>query len=191
MSRTPHIKVHTMKIDKDPFKLGNLPQLDPPSDGWPEIKAALDGQFRRRHVLKSTAASLAVAASFAAAIGLVVFQPWKEPLSTDSATPVISTQQESGSGSVDSDEQAVESLIVLSQRLESGLRQIRSEQPQLPLDTVVYQVELEDMVAQVDEALSRDPDSPELWRQRVNLMLDLTRLYRNELRRESARMASL
>jgi hypothetical protein len=56
---------------------------------------------------------------------------------------------------------------------------------------LIYQVELEDMVAQVDEELSMNPDSTELWNQRVNLMLDLSRLYQNQLRRDYRRMASL
>jgi hypothetical protein len=61
----------------------------------------------------------------------------------------------------------------------------------MPTATLIYQVELEDLVAQVDEELSMNPDSTSLWSQRVNLLLDLTQLYKNELRRESHRMASL
>ncbi len=71
------------------------------------------------------------------------------------------------------------------------MRAYRSEIGGLPTDALVYQVELEDLVAQVDEQLSVNPDSTELWGQRVNLMLDLSRLYQNQLRRDYSRMASL
>ena len=46
-------------------------------------------------------------------------------------------------------------------------------------------------VVQVDEELSRQPDSLPLWNQRVALLLDLERLYTDNLRREYHRMASL
>jgi hypothetical protein len=36
-----------------------------------------------------------------------------------------------------------------------------------------------------------NPESPRLWGQRVNLLLDLSRLYRNQLRRDYRHMASL
>ena len=61
----------------------------------------------------------------------------------------------------------------------------------MPTSSVIFQIELEDLVAQVDEELSMHPDSMNLWSQRVNLMLDLTQLYQNELRREYHAMASL
>ena len=44
---------------------------------------------------------------------------------------------------------------------------------------------------QVDEELSANPESIELWGQRVNLLLDVTQLYENSLRREYRQMASL
>jgi len=59
------------------------------------------------------------------------------------------------------------------------------------MESLVYQVELEDLIAQVDEELSANPDSAELWSRRVNLMLDLSGLYQNKLRRDYSRMASL
>ena len=67
----------------------------------------------------------------------------------------------------------------------------RSQAGVMPTSSVIYQVELEDLVAQVDEALSMRPDSMDLWSQRINLMLDLSQLYQNELRREYHLMASL
>jgi hypothetical protein len=61
----------------------------------------------------------------------------------------------------------------------------------MPTDSLVYQVELEDLIAQVDEELSVNPESLELWSHRVNLLLDLSRIYENQLRRDYHRMASL
>jgi hypothetical protein len=85
----------------------------------------------------------------------------------------------------------LDALVALSQRLEGRLRHIRTEVGRLPANAVVYQVELEDLVVQVDEELSRQPDSLALWNQRVALLLDLERLYENSLRREYDRIASL
>ena len=82
-------------------------------------------------------------------------------------------------------------MIALSQQLEGRLRYIRADAGNLPSGVVVYQVELEDLVVQVDEELSRQPESLPLWNQRVALLLDLERLYTDNLRREYHRMASL
>jgi hypothetical protein len=86
---------------------------------------------------------------------------------------------------------SLDAMIALSQQLEGRLRTIRADVGSLPSSAVVYQVELEDLVVQVDEELSRQPDSLPLWNQRVALLLDLERLYANSLRREYHRMASL
>ena len=184
------LKVTNMKTDRDPFNLRGLPAVEPLNDGWPAIEAALRQRAEKRRTWKATAVSLAVAATVTLAIGLIVRQPGsgvdqdpvnEPPLVARQAPPVNPT----------TNQDAVESLIGMSQRLESQLRRVRRDAPLTMTSSVVYQVELEDLVAQVDEELSQAPDSPKLWSQRVNLLLDLTQLYRNELRRESARMASL
>lgn len=190
MNTQPHLKVHTMKTDRDPFNLGSLPPVDPPNDGWPAIEAALQQRSGQRRTWKATAASLAVAATVTLALGLMLLQPWTDgDVGTNNELPRVA--QEEPAVSPASNERAVESLIAMSQRLESRLRRIRTDAPLTMTSSLVYQVELEDLVAQVDEQLSYAPDSTELWSQRVNLLLDLGRLHRNELRRESARMASL
>ena len=83
------------------------------------------------------------------------------------------------------------SLMSLSQQLETRLRTYRQELGDLPAGAVVYQVELQDLVAQVDDQISAEPESLELWSQRVNLLLDISRLYENSLRREYQQLASL
>ena len=88
-------------------------------------------------------------------------------------------------------EPTAESLIALSQKLENRLRMYRSQMGDLPADALVYQVELQDLIVQVDGELSLSPDSVDLWGQRVNLMMDVVRLYENSLRRDYRRMASL
>ena len=75
------------------------------------------------------------------------------------------------SGAVDGETVALsgnsDAMIALSQRLEGRLRPIRAGVGDLPARAVVYQVELEDLVVQVDEELSSRPDSLPLWSQRV------------------------
>jgi len=163
-------KVHIMQKERDPLNLGSLPAVAPPSDGWPFIRAELEKRQRLRRRVPYWGGAMAVAAALMLAVGLFIQQPAPE-----AAAPP----------------DTLDSLISLSQQLETRVRAYRSEIGGLPTDALVYQVELEDLVAQVDEQLSMNPDSTELWGQRVNLMLDLSRLYQNQLRRDYSRMASL
>lgn len=162
-----------MQKERDPLNLGSLPAVAPPGDGWPFIRAELARRQRRRLWAGYSGSALAVAAALVLAVGLFIQQP--EPAPTD---PVVAPR-------------TLDSLISLSQQLETRVRAYRSEMGGLPTEALIYQVELEDMVAQVDEELSMSPDSTELWSQRVDLMLDLSRLYQNQLRRDYSRMASL
>jgi hypothetical protein len=163
-------KVHIMQKEKDPLNLGSLSAVAPPADGWPAIRAELQKQQRNRRWTRYSVSTLAVAAMVTLAVGLYIHQP-----ATDTAAPPP----------------ALDSLIALSQQLETRIRVYRSEIGDLPMESLVYQVELEDLIAQVDEELSVNPDSAELWSRRVNLMLDLSGLYQNKLRRDFSRMASL
>jgi len=117
-----------------------------------------------------------VAAMLMLTVGLFIHQPdlAPAPVATTVAAP-----------------QTLDSLITLSQQLEKRVRTFRSEVGGMPTESLVYQVELEDLIAQVDGELSMRPDSLELWSQRVNLLLDLSTLYQNQLRRDYHRMASL
>jgi len=201
-----------MQQERDPLNLRSLPLVSPASDDWPAIEAALRKQNGRQRLLKSAGWALAAAASVTLAVGLLVRSPDSlPPADSSAAQPAIAhtnaqapgaNAQASGANAQASGAEApapqaaepastVDSLIALSQRLETNLRHIRSEVGVMPTPSLIYQVELEDMVAQVDEELSMNPDNTSLWSQRVNLLLDLSQLYRNELRRESHRMASL
>ena len=165
-------KVHIMQKERDPLNLGSLPLVEPPEDNWPQIRQALIGQKQHQRIRRIAGASLAAAAVLALAIGLVIQQPHGQPEAP--GTPP-----------------ALDSLVMLSQQLESGIRSYRAEMGGLPTDALVYRVELEDLIAQVDDELSARPDSTELWSQRVNLLLDLSQLYENQLRRDYHEIASL
>jgi len=189
---------NVMQKQQDPLNLQGLPQVPPPRDGWPAIEAALRRDHGRRRLGRYAAAALAAAAVVALALGLVVQKPFSGGAGD---TPQRTLQQAQlaaeASGAADpatgtpAPAERLDSLIALSQQLESRLRRIRGGIGDLPATQLVYQVELEDLVVQVDEELSMQPDSVPLWNQRVSLLMDLERLYQNSLRREYRQMASL
>jgi len=184
---------------RDPFGLSALPELQPPADNWNAIAAQLQQERSRRTRWIS---GLAVAASVTLAVGMVVLLPQSgnEPLTSgETVSADTSASREQGlipnQHTVDPVESnAADNLVALqelSQRLEQNLSYLRSGVGAMPAEMVVYQVELEDLVAQVDAAISQRPDSGELWQQRVNLLLDLNQIYGEGLRREDPYVASL
>jgi len=124
-------------------------------------------------------------------VGVFVYRPYGIPAGTSGLKQPHTTQVDNPVSSDDPKTNTLDSLIALSQQLESNLQKIRSQAIVMPTSSLIYQIELEDLVAQVDEELSMYPDSVELWSQRINLMLDLSQLYQNELRREYDLIASL
>ncbi len=180
-----------MQQERDPLKLGSLPLVSPPVDDWPMIEAALLKQRSRKRILTLAGSALAIAATVILAVGVFVYRPHGIPAVT-SGSQQPQTAQVINPASDDAPQtDTLDALIALSQQLETNLRTIRSQTGMMPTSSVIYQVELEDLVAQVDEELSMRPDSVDLWSQRINLMLDLSQLYQNELRREYHAMASL
>jgi hypothetical protein len=135
--------------------------------------------------------TLAAAAVLVLAIGVFVYRPAAMPSNSATTEQAQIAPPESSSSNAASQVRTLDSLIALSQQLEINLRRFRSQAGVMPTSTVIYQVELEDLVAQVDDELSMRPGSVDLWGQRVNLLLDLSQLYQNELRREYHRMASV
>jgi hypothetical protein len=180
---------------EDPLNLRSLPLVAPTGDDWPAIEAALIARSRRRG-WKYAVGALATAATVALALGLVLKSPFT---GTNVQPPQLSQESVQGAASDSAGATQVPateadplgSLINLSQQMESRLRAYRSGVGDMPAGALMYQVELEDLVVQVDEELSMYPDSLELWSQRVNLLLDLSRLYENRLRRDYHQMASL
>jgi hypothetical protein len=189
---------HLMQKQQDPLGLQGLPQVTPPRDGWPAIEASLRRDRRRRTVRRYVASALAAAAVVALAVTVVVQQPPSglpagapEALSQRDQPPAEAGGATAAAAEVTASTATLDSLMTLSQRLESRLRRYRSGLGVLPASDLVYQVELEDLVVQVDEELSAQPDSLPLWNQRVTLLRDLERLYQNSLRREYRQLASL
>ena len=167
-----------MQKERDPLDLGSLPLVAPPSDSWAPVRAALVRHQRRKRITRYSGGLLAVAAMLMLAVGLFVHQPALAPPSVPATAATTAPQ-------------TLDSLITLSQQLENRVRTFRSEVGGMPTDSLVYQVELEDLIVQMDDELSMQPDSLELWSQRINLLLDLSQLYQNQLRRDYQRMASL
>ena len=174
---------------EDPLNLGSLPMLKPEDDGWPAIETALLAQNRQHRVRRIAGGALAAVATVVLAVTLMVEQPFTpaEPTQPDSAQ--MPAPEETTSAPLR--EPTLESLIAMSQQLENRVRFYRDRVGDLPSGALVYQVELQDLIVQVDEQLSINPGSSELWGQRVNLLLDVTQLYESSLRRDYQQMASL
>ena len=195
---------HARQKQEDPLNLQSLPMVLPPRDGWPAVEAALRRDLRRRSLQRFGAVGLAAAATVALVLGLQLRGPLSgvDPAPGPGAVDATGTQLAAQPPVADSAasqqatgaaqrEDTLEAMVGLSQQLEARLRLLRIEGGRLPAAAVVHQVELEDLVVQVDEELSMQPDSLALWNQRVGLLMDLEQLYRNRLRREYEHLASL
>jgi hypothetical protein len=183
--------------DRDPFGLASLPELTPPGDGWSVVAAQLERHNRRRQFWL---AGLAIAASVTLVLGVVTLlpQPAEMPLNSGQNVAIASMAgsdklpAETGtSPEMAAGPDNLQSLQKLSLRLEKNLAYLREGVGPMSAEMVVYQVELEDLVAQVDAAISQRPESSELWRQRVNLLMDLNQIYGAGLRRDEPYVASL
>lgn len=186
---------------RDPFGLASLPELQPPQDGWQAIAAGLQQQQQRRRLWLS---GLAVAATVTLVAGIVAVlpqlqtEPGELPVAGSEMNAQLTPDQVSdGPASEPVNDPLTEqpdnllALQKLSQRLEQNLRYLRAGVGAMPAEMVVYQVELEDLVAQVDDAISLHPESSELWQQRVSLLMDLNQIYGAGLRRDEPYVASL
>lgn len=204
-----------MNDTRDPFNLSQLAGVEPPQDAWPDIAAGLQRQQRRQRVRRwglGMSAAAAVTLALAVYWQLPQLAPVQGPAAGDpagsaavelasqdsAASPAdtvteesAATQASDGGNPAAPDSTSLPALVSLSQKLERNLRALRNETGAMPARAVMYQVELEDLVAQVDEAINMNPDSAELWSQRVNLLLDLNQLYRRQLRRDYSHVASL
>jgi hypothetical protein len=208
-------EANMMTQNRDPFGLASLPELQPPEDSWSNIAAQLQSRQRRRQRWLS---GLAIAATVTLVAGIVSVLPQigetplpaettplqaeNDPAPTQSSVAGEPAPTVVGGGLPPTEGYAahttsgqaadqLQSLQKLSQRLEQNLVVLRSGVGAMPAEMVVYQVELEDLVAQVDAAIGQYPDSSVLWQQRVSLLLDLNQIYGAGLRREEPYVASL
>lgn len=177
------------QAEQDPLNLRSLPLVSPTEDGWTAVEQALLADQRRKNRWRAAAGTLAAAAALFLAVGTLVQPPTIVPAGPGPQT--AAAQTETPGPAVETPVNTLDSLIALSQQLEGQLRSYRAESSGMPSDALIYQVELQDLVAQVDNELSMNPDSVDLWSQRINLLLDLAQLYETNLRREYRQMASL
>lgn len=182
----------------DPLALRSLPQLTPEADGWPAIRAALQAEpasgARRGRAGRAPAAWLAIAACLVLVVGVLMNHQAQPPAADATpaehlAGPAPADPVPAANGTAEST--AVEDLVVLSQLLERRLRGLRARTGTMPAGSAAYVAELEDLITRVDSELSDTPDAPELWSQRVNLLLDLEVLFQHQFDEEYGRMASL
>ena len=172
----------------DPLGLGRLETIEPGYDGWDEIGSALRSHHEYRLNRRRAIGWLAIAASLVLVVS-VTLRSSDNHLPADTKEPGFATPAaELASVPV---EDNLNALISLSQSMEEQLLTLRQETSSMPAESAIYVVELEDLIAQVDNQLSLTPDSINLWGQRVNLMLDLSRIYQQHWQIDYGRMASL
>lgn len=171
----------------DPLGLGKLDIIEPDYDGWQQIESALVKHQNRRQWQKA-GGWLAMAASLVLVLSI----------SLRNADNQVSTQIPGDSFATQSSETAsldvkdnINALIGLSQNMEKQVKKLRQKTGSMPAKSAIYVAELEDLIAQVDHELSLEPDSVDLWGQRVNLMLDLAWLYQQQWQIDYGHMASL
>ena len=178
---------------KDPLGLRTLAPVEPGYDGWSQIASALqEDQGKQKH-LKKVGGWLALAASLVIVMTFALDNRFGIGPAGLTTNPVVTNGAESTSLSVKGKPAAsdLEALISLSQNMETQIKTLRSGNGSTPAESVVYTAEMEDLIAQVDNELSITPDSVDLWGQRVNLLLDLARIYQQQWQIDYGRMASL
>jgi len=180
--------MHRKQDLNDPLGLQNLGAIEPGYDGWAQIESALRDQKAGRHSWRRTGAWLAIAASLLLVLGVSLFNVRNVAPPGQSNEGLATAGPESASLSLKDD---IEALIGLSQSMEEQVAKLREETGSMPAESAIYIAELEDLIAQVDTGLSMNPDSIDLWGQRVNLLLDLAQVYQQQWRIDYSRIASL
>ena len=180
-----NIPFNTVMIHQDPIGLRDLPLLEPDTDGWPAIRDALEQQQAPLSRWKAPASWLAIAASLVLVVLIINRQT---PMELPNAGPAATQSSQLASNDNMED---INSLISLSQSLESQLKTLRDGTGSIPGSSALYIAELQDLVAQVDGELSQSPESISLWGQRINLLLDLAQIYQHHWESEYGQMASL
>ena len=171
----------------DPLGLGKLDIIKPDYDGWQQIEAALKEHQKRRQWQK-IGGWAAMAASLMLVLGISLRNTDSQPSVLLPDNRIATQSAESASLHVNDN---VNALIGLSQNMEKQVKKLRQKTGSMPAESAIYVAELEDLIAQVDHELSQQPDSVDLWGQRVNLMLDLAWLYQQQWQIDYGHMASL
>lgn len=172
----------------DPLGLRNLDAIDPGYDGWAQIESALREQQAGKRGWRRTGAWLAIAASLLLVLGISLFNTQNDAPPGQSPGGLATINAEPASLSTKDD---IDALIGLSQSMEEQVAKLREETGSMPAESANYIAELEDLIAQVDTGLSMNPNSIDLWGQRVNLLLDLAQVYQQQWRIDYSRIASL
>ena len=183
----------------DPLGLGALSQPLPDAgrleQDWAAVVAGLEARRRRRR--QAWLGGLAAAASVVLVIALLALprndtpapagkgSSMVEALPADSESPFAGTEASTVA------EPTTAKLVAMSQDMERQLRFMREQVGALPTGVLAYEVELQDLIGQLDDTIGLEPDARELWAQRLELQINLMKLYRDELRRDYLRLASL
>jgi len=172
----------------DPLGLRQLAAIEPGYDGWDQIESALRDQQAGKRGWRRSGAWLAIAASLLLVLGISLFNTQNVTPPGQSPEGLATTSAESASLPLKDD---IDALIGLSQSMEEQVARLREETGSMPAKSANYIAELEDLIAQVDNGLSMNPDSIDLWGQRVNLLLDLAQVYQQQWQIDYSRIASL
>jgi len=176
------------KTTTDPLGLSDLEAIEPGYDGWARIESSLWSPIDAKRSWQRTGGWLAAVASLVLIVSISMRN------NEDSATfesGLASNTNAGASSSAARNAENIAALIGLSQSMEDQVRQLRQETSSMPAESAIYVVELEDLIAQVDNELSFTPDSIDLWGQRVNLLLDLAQIYQQQWQIDYGRMAAL
>lgn len=188
----------TVTPENDPLGLGNLaaprPHEGTLEQDWTAVSAALDAgdKGRRQWLLGGLAAAATVV--FVLAVATLPRNELQNPAPGEQLAmeaPDTAPLEQANDATPGAKQPTTEDLIAMSQNMERQLQQLRSSVGSMSSELVVYQVELQDLIGQVDDALSMSPGSQALWGQRLGLQMDLMKLYRNQLRRDYSRYASM
>jgi len=171
----------------DPLRLRDLPEPRPEAgrleQDWAAVRASLEAERTQRR--QTWIGGLAAAASVVLVVALLAL-PRPEPAPLERAPITAANPAEETAA-----QPSTADLMAMSQDMEQQLRFMREQVGSMPSEVAIYQVELQDLISQVDDALSLAPDSKALWGQRLGLQIDLVKLYRSQLRRDYLRLASL
>jgi len=172
----------------DPLGLSKLEMIEPEFDGWKQIETALQNHHQANTHWRKTVGGLAIAASLLLVLGISLRNTENQPANALPSDSFATQTELPASVSVKDN---VNALIGLSQNMEEQVKNLRQKTSSMPAESAMYIAELEDLIAQVDNELNLEPDSIDLWGQRVNLMLDLSQIYQQQWQIDYGRMASL